>query len=82
MLTSAYLNQRMFRYDALAEHASREEFADLVRASRGDLFLLGILRSLLLYVPVVNLLLPVISALAFTQFCLARLARQRRLAQQ
>ena len=82
VLTSAYLNQRMFRYDALAEHASREEFADLVRASRGDLFLLGILLSLLLYVPVVNLLLPVISALAFTQFCLARLTRQRRLVRQ
>ena len=82
VLTSAYLNQRMFRYDALAEHASREEFADLLRASRGDLFLLGILLSLLLYVPVVNLLLPVISALAFTHFCLARLARQRRLTRQ
>lgn len=82
VLTSAYLNQRMFRYDALAEHASREEFADLLRASRGDLFLLGILLSLLLYVPVVNLLLPVISALAFTQFCLARLTRQRELLRQ
>ena len=82
VLTSAYLNQRMFRYDALAEHASREEFADLLRASRGDLFLLGILLSLLLYVPVVNLLLPVISALAFTHFCLGRLTRQRRLARQ
>ena len=27
VLTSAWLNQRLFRYDALAEHASREEFA-------------------------------------------------------
>lgn len=77
VLTSAYLNQRLFRYDALAEHASPEEFAQLVRASRGDLFLLGILLSLLLYVPVVNLLVPVLSALTFTQFCLARLAVMR-----
>lgn len=77
VLTSAYLNQRMFRYDALSEHASREEFAQITRTSRGDLFLLGILLSLLLYVPLVNLLLPVLSGLAFTHFCLGRLARAR-----
>lgn len=77
VLTSAYLSQRLFRYDALAEHAGAEEFVRLVHTSRGDLFLLGILLSLLLYVPVVNLLVPVLSALAFTQFCLARLAVMR-----
>ena len=77
VLTSAYLSQRMFRYDALSEHASPEEFAQLVRTSRGDLFLLGILLSLLLYVPVVNLLVPVLGGLAFTQLCLARLATLR-----
>ena len=78
VLTSAYLNQRLFRYDALAEHASPEEFTRIVSSSRGDLFLLGILLSLLLYVPVVNLLVPVLSGLAFTQFCLAKLAAARR----
>ena len=77
VLTSAYLNQRIFRYDALSEHASREEFARITRTSRGDLFLLGILLSLLLYVPLVNLVLPVLSGLAFTHFCLARLAAVR-----
>ena len=77
LLTSAHLNQRLFRYDALAEHASPEEFTQLLRSSRGDLFLLGILVSLLLYVPFVNLLVPVLGGLAFTQFCLARLAAVR-----
>lgn len=77
LLTSAWLNQRLFRYDALAEHAGAAEFAQLVRDSRGDLFLLGILVSSLLYVPVVNLLVPVLGGLAFTQFCLARLAVMR-----
>lgn len=78
VLTSAYLNQRMFRYDALAEHASRDEFVRITREARGDLFLLGALLSLLLYVPLVNLLVPVLSGLAFTHFCLGRLARARR----
>lgn len=78
VLTSAYLNQRMFRYDALSEHASREEFSQITRTARGDLFLLGILLSLLLYVPLVNLLVPVLSGLAFTHFCLGRLAVVRK----
>jgi len=77
VLTSAYLSQRMFRYDALAEHANRDEFARITREARGDLFLLGALLSLLLYVPLVNLLVPVLSGLAFTHFCLGKLARAR-----
>ncbi len=78
VLISAYLNQRIFRYDALAEHASRDEIARITRTSRGDLFLLGILLSLLLYVPVANLLMPAISALAFTHFGLGLLAKERK----
>ena len=77
VLLSAHFNQRLLRYDALAEHASVEEFARILRTSRGDLFLLGILLSLLLTVPLVNLLVPVLSALAFTNYCLARLERVR-----
>ena len=76
-LLSAFFNQRMFRYDALAEHASATELAQVVRTLRGDLFLLGLLLSLLLYVPLINLTVPVLSALAFTHYCLARLARER-----
>ncbi|MBX9812547.1 MAG: EI24 domain-containing protein [Burkholderiales bacterium] len=79
VLTSAYLNQRMFRYDALAEHASADELARVIRTSRGDLFLLGVLLSLLLYLPLVNLLVPVLSGLAFTHFCLGRLAAGRKI---
>jgi uncharacterized protein involved in cysteine biosynthesis len=77
VLLSAHFNQRLFRYDALAEHASAEEFARILRTSRGDLFLLGILLSLLLTVPLVNLLVPVLSALAFTHLCLGELTRLR-----
>jgi uncharacterized protein involved in cysteine biosynthesis len=77
VLLSAHFNQRLFRYDALAEHASAEEFARILHTSRGDLFLIGILLSLLLTVPLVNLLVPVFSALAFTHYCLARLERVR-----
>lgn len=76
-LLSAHFNQRLFRYDALAEHASAAEYAHLLRTSRGNLFLLGVFLSLLLYVPLVNLLVPVLSGLAFTHLCLGALARLR-----
>jgi uncharacterized protein involved in cysteine biosynthesis len=79
VLTSAYLAQRIFRYDALAEHASAAEYARIVRAARGRLYLLGVLLAPLLYLPVVNLLMPVYAGLAYTHFCLARLARERAL---
>jgi uncharacterized protein involved in cysteine biosynthesis len=77
-LNSAYLNQKLFRYDALSEHASREEYAELVQRNRSGLFGLGLILAPLYYVPVVNLAAPVVSGLAFTHFCLALLARQRR----
>ncbi len=77
VLTSAYLNQRLFRYDALAEHASRDEYRQVLVRSRGKLYLLGIMLALLYYVPVVNLLVPVLSGLAFTYLCLAELAQLR-----
>jgi CysZ protein len=77
LLNSAWLNQRMFRHDAVSGHATREEMALLFTRARGELFVLGVLLSLLLYVPLVNLAVPVLSGVAFTHFCLARLERQR-----
>src|SRR5206468_2736632 len=76
-LTSGYLNQRLFRYDALAEHASRDEYRAIVIRTKGSLYLLGVLVALLYYVPFVNLIAPVFSGLAFTHFCLRELARMR-----
>lgn len=76
-LLSAYLNQRLFRYDALAEHASRDEYRALLARARGRMFLLGLLLAVFFYVPLINLLVPVLSGLAFTHLCLAELARFR-----
>ena len=77
-LTSGYLNQRLFRYDALAEHATRDEYRAVVRRMKGSLYALGVLVALLYYVPFVNLVAPVFSGLAFTHFCLRELERMRR----
>ena len=76
-LISAHFNQRMFRYDALAEHATSAERDAVVRGARWRLFTLGLLLAMLYAIPIVNLAVPVLSGLAFTHLCLAELERLR-----
>lgn len=75
---SAYLNQRLFRYDALSDHASAEEYRIILESSGRRMYVLGALLGVLYFVPLLNLLVPVLSGLAFTHFGLARLAELRR----
>lgn len=77
VLLLAYLNQRLFRYDALAEHASAEEYARIAAESKRDYFLLGVAVGVLQFVPVLNLFLPVYTGLAFIHLSLAELQRVR-----
>ena len=78
-VAAAYLNQRLFRYDALSEHASRAEMQALFTANRASLWGLGLVTGLVQFVPLLNLFAPVLAALAFIHFGLARLEylRQR-----
>jgi uncharacterized protein involved in cysteine biosynthesis len=77
-ISAAYLNQRLFRYDALAEHASGEEMQALFSSHRLSWWGLGLLTGLLQFVPFLNLLAPVVTALAFIHFGLARLTALRK----
>jgi len=72
-----YLNQRVFRYDALAEHATSWEMETLFRRCRGELLLLGAAVALFGLIPLLGFLAPVYGALAFIHYCLARLAQLR-----
>ena len=75
---SAYLNQRLFRYDALAEHADAQEMRRVFSERFSDLFVLGLMTGLLYFIPFINLIAPVFSALAFTYLCLDELSGMRR----
>jgi CysZ protein len=77
LLLSAYLNQRAFRYDALAAHADPRELRAVIAGERGQLYLVGIVAGLLAYVPLVNLVAPAYAGLAFIHYCLAALRRER-----
>lgn len=85
LLLNGWLNARLFRYDALAEHASRGEYRELIRRDGRGLLLMGVVLAAIqlipsatvLLLPLVILFMPVYSGLAFVHFALARLQALR-----
>lgn len=77
VLATGWLNQRVFGYDALMRHADSDEFASLRQRLRPQMLLLGGGTSLLAYVPLVNIIAPALSGLAFVHFLLEALRRER-----
>ena len=73
----AWVNQRLLRYDALAEHADRVEMQRLFRQHRIALYVLGFLLALLAYVPFVGFIGPVVFGLAFIRYLLGALQELR-----
>lgn len=76
-IAATYLNQRLFRFDALSEHGSSEEMKVLFLRYQSSWWALGLLTGLLQFVPLLNLFAPVLTGLAFIHFGLARLASLR-----
>lgn len=72
-----YFNQRIYRYDALAEHGTPAEIDALIRRYRGELFILGVVLALVGHIPVIGLFMPVYGGLAFIHYGLGRLSELR-----
>ncbi len=77
LLWAAWLNQRTFRFDALAEHATASEMQRLARDNRGRFLFAGLGSAAVAHVPLANLLAPAFTALVFVHLGLAALRRQR-----
>jgi CysZ protein len=77
LIIFAWANQRLLRYDALADHASREEMREVFRQRRGHLYLSGLLLALVAYIPVVGFVAPVLFGLAMIRYLLGALAEHR-----
>ena len=73
----AWVNQRVLRYDALAEHASGEEMKTIFAGRRKSLYVLGVLFALIAYVPLVGFVAPVLFGLAFIHLLLGDLQALR-----
>jgi len=77
LLLMAWFNRRTFAYDALSLHATEEEWQRIRTDCRRGLFLIGLVMSILVYVPFLGLLAPALTALAFIHYCLEALRRLR-----
>lgn len=73
----AWLNQRTFRFDALAEHATAPEMRRLVQDNRSSFYIAGLATAGVAHIPLINLLAPAFAALVFVHLGLAALRRQR-----
>jgi CysZ protein len=73
----AWVNQRLLRYDALAEHADAAEMRHVFGENRGALYLMGFLLALIAYVPILGFFAPVVFGLAFIHYLLGALAVYR-----
>ena len=74
---AAWLNQRAFRFDALAAHAQPAERQAILQRERSSLYLGGLIGALLAYVPLVHLLALPYTAILFVHLCLSALRALR-----
>jgi hypothetical protein len=72
-----WVNQRVLRYDALAEHATAAEMRQVFAGRRLTLYVLGLVLALLAYVPIVGWFAPVLFGLSFIHYLLAALRIHR-----
>ena len=72
-----WVNQKVLRYDALAEHATADEMRAVFAANRGTLYLLGFMLALFAYVPLLGFFAPVVFGLAIIHFLLGELEARR-----
>ncbi len=77
LLLMGWLNRRTFAYDALSQHATDAEWAELRRQHKMPLFMLGLTMALLAHVPLLGLLAPALAALSFVHYGLEALRRAR-----
>lgn len=77
LLWWGWATARMFRYDALVVHASAEERQVLIERHGRSYFLIGVIVSLLNFVPPLFFLVPILGGLAFTHYGLHALEALR-----
>ncbi len=69
----SWLTARIMRFDSLVEHASPAERQHLIERHRGAYFILGMMLSALNFLPLMVLVTPLLSALAYGHFSMTAL---------
>lgn len=74
----AYLNRTTFAYDALAAHASRDEWDRLKKQHGRRFWILGFIAALLTHIPVLGFFAPALAAMSFVHYGFEALRAERR----
>lgn len=77
ILLTAYLLIAVMRFDALVEHATKQEMKLIKKRDSSSAWLIGIVCAVLSFIPPILLIMPVMSALAFTHHYLGNLQNMR-----
>lgn len=74
-LLVAWFNSKLFGWEVMTEIADSGEIAGFISQNSRALFALGLLTSLIYYIPIVNFIAPVLTSAAFVRFCLKRYSK-------
>lgn len=78
LVLNAYLNYKLFIYDALGGHGSPSEIRELIQSKRAEFYILGLITAVLMVTPIIFLIAPFYTALSFTHMALAELRDYRK----
>lgn len=70
-LLLSWFNSRVFTWEVMIEVATMDETKIFLKDHSFNLWLLGLLTSILYFIPVLNFIAPVITAAAFSRYCLS-----------
>lgn len=77
VLLTAYLLMSVMRFDALAGHASKVELIEIKKRNSPSAWVIGLVCTFLSFIPPLLLIMPVMSALAFTRHYMGELVQLR-----
>lgn len=77
VLLTAYLLMAVMRFDSLAGHATKQEIKEIRKRDSTSAWLIGLVCAFLSFIPPILLIMPVMSALAFTRHYMGALVQVR-----
>lgn len=77
VLLTAYLLMAVMRFDSLAGHATKLEMKEIKKRDSTSAWLIGLVCAFLSFIPPILLIMPVMSALAFTRHYMGALVQVR-----
>ncbi|MFN8847414.1 MAG: EI24 domain-containing protein [Bdellovibrionales bacterium] len=72
-LLIAWFNSRLLAWEVLTEVASKDEINEFINYDSKKLFTLGLMTAPLYYIPIINIIAPVITSSFFARYCLTHL---------